>query len=123
MAQSMLKTQGVPTTFLLKAVNWSIHILNRSLTFVVKNMILEKAWNGHKPAINYFNYFGRIAYIHVPDEKRKKFDDKGEKYIFFGVNDHSKKPINCTIPPPRRSSSILMYNLMKIKYETRQIRA
>ena len=31
--------------------------------------------------------FGCIAYAHVPDEKRKKLDDKGVKCIFLGIND------------------------------------
>jgi hypothetical protein len=34
--------------------------------------------------------FGCIAYAHVPDEKRKKLDDKGVKCIFLGISEHSK---------------------------------
>ncbi|BBG98549.1 ADP glucose pyrophosphorylase large subunit 1 [Prunus dulcis] len=90
MVRSMLKVRGVPKTFWPEAVNWCIHILNRSPTLAVKNMTPEEAWNGHKPAVNYFKIFGCIAYVHVPDEKRKKLDDKGEKCIFLGVSEHSK---------------------------------
>ncbi|BBN68370.1 ADP glucose pyrophosphorylase large subunit 1, partial [Prunus dulcis] len=90
MVRIMLKIRGVPKTFWPEAVNWCIHILNRSPTLVVKNMTPEEAWNGHKPAVNYFKIFGCIAYVHIPDEKRKKLDDKGEKCIFLGVSEHSK---------------------------------
>ena len=31
-----------------------------------------------------------IAYAHIPDEKRRKLDNKGEKCIFLGVSDKSK---------------------------------
>ena len=33
---------------------------------------------------------GCIAYAHVPNEKRRKLDDKGEKCIFLGVSNYSK---------------------------------
>lgn len=31
-----------------------------------------------------------MAYAHVPDELRKKLDNKGEKCIFLGYSDESK---------------------------------
>ena len=34
--------------------------------------------------------FSCIAYAHVPDDKRKKLDDKGEKSVFLGVSEASK---------------------------------
>ncbi|RVW92788.1 Retrovirus-related Pol polyprotein from transposon TNT 1-94 [Vitis vinifera] len=71
-------------------VIWSIHILNRSPTLVVQNVTPEEAWNGRKPSVNHFRIFGCIAYAHIPDQKRKKLDDKGEKCIFLGVSEVSK---------------------------------
>ena len=53
-------------------------------------MTPEKAWSGRKPIVDHFKIFGSIAYAHVPDEKRKKLDDKGEKCVFLGVSDASK---------------------------------
>ena len=34
--------------------------------------------------------FGCVAYAHVPDELRKKLDNKGDKCIFVGYSDESK---------------------------------
>ncbi|MCH84804.1 hypothetical protein A2U01_0005641, partial [Trifolium medium] len=34
--------------------------------------------------------FGCIAYVHVPDQKRKKLDNKGEKCVLLGVSEESK---------------------------------
>ncbi|KAM7520343.1 hypothetical protein LguiB_019305 [Lonicera macranthoides] len=90
MVRSLLKRSGIPKNFWPEAVNWSIHVLNRSPTLVVKNMTPEEAWNGQRPAVDYFRIFGCIAYARVPDAKRKKLDDKGEKCIFLGVSDESK---------------------------------
>ncbi|KAK9131203.1 hypothetical protein Sjap_011690 [Stephania japonica] len=81
MVRSLLTTSGIPKNFWPEAVNWSIHILNRSPTLAV---------SGRKPVVDHFQIFGCIAYAHVPDEKRRKLDNKGEKCIFLGVSGESK---------------------------------
>ncbi|KAE8656273.1 hypothetical protein F3Y22_tig00117005pilonHSYRG00292 [Hibiscus syriacus] len=90
MVRNLLTTSGIPKSFWPEVVNWSIHILNRSPTFVVQNMTPEKAWSGRKPSVNHFQIFGCIAYAHITYEKRNKLDNKGEKCIFLGVSDKSK---------------------------------
>lgn len=88
--RSLLTKGNVPKTFWPEAVNWAVHVLNRSPTFAVRNMTPEEAFNGRKPSVDHFRVFGCIAYAHVPDEKRKKLDDKSEKCIFMGVSENSK---------------------------------
>jgi hypothetical protein len=88
--RSLLAKGRVPKTFWPEAVNWSVHVLNRSPTFSVQNKTPEEAWSGRKPVVDYFRIFGCIAYAHIPDVKRKKLDEKAEKCIFLGVSDVSK---------------------------------
>lgn len=90
MVRSLLTTSSTPKSFWPEAVNWSIHILDRSPTLAIQNMTLEEAWSRRKPAVDHFRIFGCIAYAHFPDEKRRKLDKKGEKCIFLGVSDMSK---------------------------------
>ncbi|KAM7489607.1 hypothetical protein LguiB_027091 [Lonicera macranthoides] len=90
MVRSLLARGKVPKNFWPEAVNWSIHVLNRSPTFAVQNLTPEEAWSGCKPAVDHFRIFGCVAYAHVPDEKRRKLDDKGEKCVFLGVIEASK---------------------------------
>ena len=90
MVRSLLARGKIPKSFWPEAVNWSIHVLNRSPTFSVQNMTLEEAWSGRKPTVDNFKIFGCIAYAHVPDEKMKKLDDKGEKCVFLRVSEASK---------------------------------
>ena len=90
MVRSLLERGKIPKSFWLEAVNWSVHVLNRSPTFSVQNMTPEEAWSGGKLAIDHIKIFGCIAYAHVPDEKRKKLDDKGEKCVFLSVSEASK---------------------------------
>ena len=43
MVQSMLLEKKLPKNFWPEAVNWTVHILNRSPTLAVKNMTPEEA--------------------------------------------------------------------------------
>ncbi|GKV36956.1 hypothetical protein SLEP1_g45038 [Rubroshorea leprosula] len=63
---------------------------SRSPTSPLPDLTPEEAWSGRRPAVDYFRIFGCIAYAHVPDQKRSKLDDKGEKCIFLSVSDQSK---------------------------------
>ena len=90
MVRSLLARGKIPKSLWPEAVNWSIHVLNRCPTFSVQNMTLDDAWSGRKPVVDHFKIFSCIAYAHVPNEKRKRLDDKGEKCVFLGVSEASK---------------------------------
>ncbi|RVX12019.1 Retrovirus-related Pol polyprotein from transposon TNT 1-94 [Vitis vinifera] len=44
MVRSMLLAKKLPKTFWPEAVNWTVHVLNRSPTFAVQNKTPEEAW-------------------------------------------------------------------------------
>ena len=90
MVRNLLTRGIIPKSFWPEAINWSIHILNRSFIFAVQNMTPKEAWTGRKPTVDHFKIFGCIAYAHIPYEKRKKLDDKGEKCVFLSVSEVSK---------------------------------
>ncbi|CAL2270440.1 unnamed protein product [Prunus armeniaca] len=90
MVRSLIVKGKVLKKFWPEVVLWSIHVLNRSPTFFVQNMTPEEAWSGRKATTDHFKVFGCIAYAHIPDVKRKKLDENGEKCIFLRVNEHSK---------------------------------
>ncbi|KAK2407959.1 putative mitochondrial protein [Trifolium repens] len=90
MVRSMMVKRGIPKTFWAEAVNWSVHILNRSPTLAVKNITPQEAWSNVRPSVDHFKNFGCVAYVHVPNEKRIKLDDKSVKSVFIGVSEESK---------------------------------
>ena len=90
MVRSMLSEKQVPKNFWPEAVNWTAHMLNRSPTLAVKGMTPEEAWSGVKPNVDYFRVFGCIGHVHVPDNKRKKLDDKSFQCVLLGVSEESK---------------------------------
>ena len=47
----------------------------------------EEAWSSFKPSVSHLRVFGCIAYAKIPEARRTKLDDKGEKCIFFGYGD------------------------------------
>jgi len=90
MVQSLLTRGRVPKVFWPEAINWSIHILNRSPILALQDVTLEEAWSERRPAVDHFRIFWCIAYAQVSEERRKKLDDRGEKCIFLGVSKASK---------------------------------
>eukprot|EP00253_Pinus_taeda_P003789 PITA_03789 len=54
------------------------------------NKVPEEAWSGRKQGVTHMKAFGCVAYAHIPDQLRKKFDSKGEKCIFIRYSEESK---------------------------------
>lgn len=72
MVRSTLSVKKVPKEFWPEAVNWIVYVQNRSPTVAVENSTPEEAWSGIKPSVKHFRVFGCLAYVHVPDQQRKK---------------------------------------------------
>jgi hypothetical protein len=90
MTRTMLKEKGLPKQFWAEAMACSTYLLNRCPTKSVKNMTPQEAWSGYKPSVAHLRIFGCLAYSQVPETKRKKLDDCGEKCIFLGYSEESK---------------------------------
>ncbi|CAL2257558.1 unnamed protein product [Prunus armeniaca] len=70
----------------------AIHCVHRQLIHLSRTVWQRGriAWSSRKPSVGYFKVFGCIAYACIPDEKRKKLDDKGERCVFLGISEVSK---------------------------------
>eukprot|EP01018_Ginkgo_biloba_P000406 Gb_07443 [translate_table: standard] len=86
----MLKSKNLPNDYWAEAVATVVYILNRSPTKSVKNITPKEAWSGHKPSITHFRVFGYVAYVHIPDKKRKKLDAKSQLCIVVGYSEETK---------------------------------
>ncbi|XP_019433498.1 PREDICTED: uncharacterized protein LOC109340299 [Lupinus angustifolius] len=87
MVMSMMRTKKLPKKFWGgEAVATTTYIANRSPTKRLKGMPPEEVWSGLKPSVKHFRVFGPICYRHIPDNKIKKLDDKGEKSNFLGYH-------------------------------------
>ena len=90
MARSMLQGSKLGNQFWADAVHTSIYLLNRSPTKAVRNVTPEELWSGRKPRIGHLKIFGSTCYMHIPEEKRRKLDNKSKRCIFVGYSDYAK---------------------------------
>lgn len=48
------------------------------------------AYKAGKPVVSHLKVFYRVAYTHVPYQRRTKLDNKSKKYVFIGYDEKTK---------------------------------
>src|ERR1051325_364291 len=86
MVRIMLKGKNLPKEFWGEAVSTATYILNRCPTKKLEGITLEECWSGVKPSLGHLKVFGSIAHRHVPDQLRRKLDDKSSQMILVGYH-------------------------------------
>ncbi|MCI20774.1 retrovirus-related pol polyprotein from transposon tnt 1-94 [Trifolium medium] len=101
MVRCMLKGKHLPKELWGEAVNTACYVLNRCPTKRLNDVTPEECWSGNKPNVSHLKLFGSIAYRHVPDQLRKKLDDKSELIVLVSYHSTSDyrlyDPINKSI--------------------------
>ncbi|MCI18956.1 retrovirus-related pol polyprotein from transposon tnt 1-94, partial [Trifolium medium] len=82
----MLKDKGLPKHYWGEAVNTAAYVLYRCPTKILKDNTPEELWTGHKPSVKHLRIFGSLCYRHIPDENKRKLDDKSEQLILIGYD-------------------------------------
>lgn len=105
-ARCMLYDAGLPKQYWAEAVESAAHIINRSPTRVLDHVTPMEKLTGKKPNISHLRIFGCKAMVHMPKEKRLKWDSKSTEMIFLGYCEHTKgyrllNPINKKITKSR----------------------
>jgi len=90
MVRCLLSEKEMPRSFWPEAAKWTAHVLNRSFTRSVKDMVPEEKWSGIKPKVDYFRIFGSVGHVHIPEQRRIKLDNRSHRCILLGVSDESK---------------------------------
>lgn len=89
-AKCMLINANLPKQYWAESVHTAAYIINRTPTQSLKYKTPEEIWSGQKPKVGHLRIFGCEAMIHLPKEKRRKWDPKAQKAIFVGYCDHTK---------------------------------
>ena len=92
-ARAMLEEKSMPKFYWAEAVQTVVYIQNR----IGDKVSSHELYFGLKPNLRHLRIFGSIAYVHVPDEKRKKLDPKLEKCILVSYS-HEQKGYKCYNP-------------------------
>ncbi|GKD38246.1 retrovirus-related pol polyprotein from transposon TNT 1-94, partial [Tanacetum coccineum] len=80
----------MPKEFWAEAVQCAVYIQNRCPHVKLVDKTPQEIRSGVKPTVSHFRVFGSVAYAHVPDQTRKKLDDKSKMYIFIGYDERTK---------------------------------
>ncbi|KAL1218311.1 Retrovirus-related Pol polyprotein from transposon TNT 1-94 [Cardamine amara subsp. amara] len=90
MVRCMLFGMSVPLRFWPEAVQYAVHILNRSPTSILGDVTPSEKWSKNKPSVEHLRVFGCVAFALIPYERRVKLDEKSIKCVMFGVSKESK---------------------------------
>ena len=86
MVRSMLKEKQLAKNLWGEAVETATYVLNRCPTKQLANKVPEEVWSGRKPSVSHMRVFGSLCYSHIPDQRRKKLDDKSQAMVFVGYD-------------------------------------
>jgi len=67
-------------------------------------------WYNRKPSVKNLKVFGCEAFVHVPDEKKRKCDPKSVKAIFLG---YSELENSYRLQDIATKKILIMFDLMK----------
>ncbi|MCO5572286.1 hypothetical protein L7F22_026040 [Adiantum nelumboides] len=85
-AHALMSEKNMPPCYWVEATSTVVYIMNKTPTTTIHDMTPKEKFTGKKSNVSHFKVFGCIAYVHVPDELRKKLDLKVEKYVFIGYS-------------------------------------
>lgn len=69
MVRCMLFGMKVPLRFWTEGTQYAVHILNRSPTVILGDVMPTEKWSNHKPSVDHLRIFGCIAFALIPYEK------------------------------------------------------
>jgi len=84
LTRSMLKSAHLPPKFWAEAVTTAAYIKNRVCHSTIRDQIPFTVWTEKIPSVRHLKAYGCLAYARLPDQGRKKLDDKAAECIFVG---------------------------------------
>lgn len=89
-ARTMLYSKNLSKTLWAEAVNTAVYTINRTGNTGQEGKTPYELWFNKTPDINNLKIFGSEVYAHIPQEKRRKWDQKGRKGFFVGYSEETK---------------------------------
>lgn len=89
-ARCMIFDAQLQKKFWAEAANTAVYLKNRSPTTALNNITPYEAWHGKKPDLSNVRVFGSPVMVHIPKQKRLKWDKKSEEHILVGYSENVK---------------------------------
>ena len=85
----MLEVSGLPKEMWAKAVVTANYTQNRT-PMSTHGKTPWEAFFGEKPSVGHMRVFGARAFMHVPKQKRRKWETMSERGVFVGYEPDSE---------------------------------
>ncbi|CAG4939045.1 unnamed protein product [Colias eurytheme] len=89
-ARCLIFDADLDKKFWSEAVNTSVYLRNRSVVTGLNNRTPYEVWSGQKPNLSHLRIFGSKVMVHVPKQKRLKWDEKAKQLILVGYAENIK---------------------------------
>lgn len=89
-ARTMIHERNLPKKLWAEAINTAVFVLNRTGKSHEDGRSPFEVWTGKTYNIQALRAFGTEVYVHIPKEKRLKWDPKGEKGLMVGYEEDVK---------------------------------
>lgn len=89
-ARCLLFDADLGKKFWAEAVSTAVYLKNRSIVSGLNDKTPFEMWQGTKPNLSNIRIFGSPVMVHVPKEKRNKWDKKAQQHILVGYSEHVK---------------------------------
>lgn len=89
-ARCLIFDTNLDKKFWAEAVNTSVYIRNRSVVKGLNNETPYQVWTGQKPDISHLRIFGSKVMVHIPKQRRLKWDRKSKQLILVGYAENVK---------------------------------
>ena len=76
--------EELPQALWAELINTAAYILNRTGPSSIEGKSPYELWFNKKPKIKHLRIIGSTAYVHIPIQKRRKFDTKAKMGILVG---------------------------------------
>lgn len=105
-SKCLLFDADLPKKFWAEAVNTAVYLRNRTVASGLNNKTPFELWFGRKPDVSHIRIFGSKIMVHIPKEKRLKWDKKAVNCILVGYSENVKgyriyNPVKNTISTSR----------------------
>lgn len=83
-ARTMLHAKNLPEKLWAEAVSTAAYVINRTGPSAEEGKCPFELWYKKTPSIDHIKIFGTDCYVHIPKQKRRKFDRKATKGQLVG---------------------------------------
>jgi hypothetical protein len=82
----MIHAKGLPLKVWAEAINWAVHVLNRTINARCQLKTPYERIFKRKPFVDHYKKIGSLGYIFIPDATRTKLEPKSRQVIFVGYS-------------------------------------